>query len=108
MCVTSQIASGPSVRPIINQSPKYLPEMEKGLLDLHLKDLTASDLTDSFFSKDDLELCDLDPFSQSSSRRLSLKYTCRRRLNALVALPKRLLRAGSTILPSYIRHWSSR
>jgi peptidoglycan/LPS O-acetylase OafA/YrhL len=81
--------------------------MEKGLLDLHQKDLTASGLTDSIYSKDDLESCDLDLSSQFSSRRLSLKYTCRRRLSILGALLKRLLRAGSAILPSYLRNWNN-
>jgi hypothetical protein len=81
--------------------------MEKDLFDLHQKDLTASDITDSIYPKDDLESCDLDLSSQLSSQRLFLQYTCRRRLGVLGALPKRLLRAGSAILPSYLRNWNS-
>jgi peptidoglycan/LPS O-acetylase OafA/YrhL len=81
--------------------------MEEALFDLHQKDLIASHLTHSIYSKDDLESCDLDLPPELSSQRLFVKYTCRRTLSILGALPKRLLRAGSAILPSYLRSWNS-
>lgn len=61
-----------------------------------------NDLADRIYTKDDLESGNLGSVSCLSLWRFCLKYGCRRMFSILGVLPKRIFRAASAILPSYL------